>query len=114
MRQMVPLNIEGKRVKHNVMLYTNENVQCIPFPEQNCMLMAVLSVIFANAKSKTKHSSRSYNVCSRTKFRTAHHQPLADGSDRMAFITAWESLATHNKGIRPSSSLPPWRNTKPH
>lgn len=52
MWQMVPLNFEGKRVTHNAMLYTNENVQCISFPEQNSVLMAVLSVISVNVMSK--------------------------------------------------------------
>lgn len=50
--QMVLLSIEGKRVKHNAVLYTNENVQYIPFPKQNNMLMTLLSVVFVNVTSK--------------------------------------------------------------
>lgn len=50
--QMVLLNVEGKRVKHNAVLYTNENVQYIPFPKQNNMLMTLLDVVFANVTSK--------------------------------------------------------------
>lgn len=52
MCQMILLNIEGKRVNHNAVLYTNENVQYIPFPEQNNMLMILLNVIFVNVTSR--------------------------------------------------------------
>lgn len=52
MCQMVLLNIERKRVKHNAVLYANENVRYIPFPKQNSMLMPLLSVVFVNVTSK--------------------------------------------------------------
>lgn len=49
---MVLLNIEGRKVKHNAVLYTNECVQRSTFPEQNNMLMTALNVIFVNVTSK--------------------------------------------------------------
>lgn len=52
MHQIAFLNIEWTGLKHNVVLYTNENVLYIPFPKQNSMLMTLLDVVFANVPSK--------------------------------------------------------------
>lgn len=52
MCQMIILSIEGKKVNHNAVLYTNENVQCIPFPKQNNTLMTLLNIIFVNVTSR--------------------------------------------------------------
>lgn len=43
--QMMALNIDENKVDHKRQLYTDENVQHIPFSKQNYMLMCLLNII---------------------------------------------------------------------